>query len=738
MDQFLCKLKGLCVLPFMEQERAPEKRALTKKLLLNRLTAILEGTASGTLSLSLLGQSYKQQYGKSLAGDVMKVEGLSLVKCLEMHCGRFRVKDQEVSLVKSVPLHDGARVVVKDRLLKVLQEMPDLRCKISVLSSCYKTRFGSSLSKDVQGSVPAFLAAFPGEFRLIDGSDVEWSGRRRDVVIDMPDLERADAFIHREIRFAGGVVALGALGKRFGESFPGYVLKATLGVKKLTDYFSKSLVYVLSSDGSMVSFQPEWLRKKLSEWLTANHLQHLDRHFAPNSSVGSVLQYSDEDLSRLIQSKGASYRDAVILESAIKKELSLWNSLIPAGFFVIQEGFAYDPNCELGHGDRGTAVYRGVYQGLAVAVKRLPCQLWTVAESEIDSLRNAKADETKHLVTCYFYYRDVNFSYLALSLCECTVFDCIRQQLAVPCDMSSEDVQVRVLQEICEGMKHLHAHRLIHRDLKPTNILLDAAGVVKIADMGLTRQLVEDEAHISSTSSAGTLGWQPREVLRGERATVKVDIFSFGLVAHFVITKGMHLFGTLNERVARIERDERDEHSIVWLNEHQCFTGKDLILTCCQENPTMRPTFDCLLMHPYFWSTDQTVRFLQELKKLFDQRADVKLKLDELTSDLEVFPQSGWYDVAGMKEIADAATNAFTEKAKRELSPLLNLFRNVCSHLQQNRVWRRFDRNENVLKFFLDRFPKLIIVTWRNIGEALKLLNVEPQQDFQVFFKRSF
>jgi serine/threonine-protein kinase/endoribonuclease IRE1 len=717
----------------MEQERPPEEAALTRKLLLNRLTAILEVTESGTLSVALLGHRYKQQYGMSLADDVKRVEGLSVGKFLEVHCSRFRLKDREVSLVKSVPLHDGAPIVIKDRLVKVCKEMPDIRCKISVLCGRYEACFGSPLSKDVQGSVIAFLSAFPGDFRVIDRSDVEWLGRR-DVVIDAPGLEEADAFICRELDFAGGIVALSALGKSFGESFPGYVLKVALGVKKLSDYFSKSPVYVLSKDGSMVSFQPKWLRKKLCEWLTANHLQHLDRHFAPNASVGSVLQYSDQDLSRLIQSKGVSYRDAANLESVIKKELSLRNTRIPADFCVIQEGFAYDPNFELGHGDRGTAVYRGVYQGLAVAVKRLPCQLWTVAESEIDSLRNAKADETKHLVTCYFHCRDVNFSYLALSLCECTVFDCIQQQLTVPCDLNVKSVQIRVLREICEGMKHLHAHRMIHRDLKPTNILLDAAGVVKIADMGLTRQLVEDESHISSTSSAGTLGWQPREVLRGERATAKVDVFSFGLVAHYVITKGMHLFGSLNERVARIERDERDEHSTVWLNEHQCFAVKDLILACCQANPTARPTFARLLMHPYFWSTDETVRFLQELKKLFDQRADVKLKLDELTADLGVFPQSGWYDVDGMKEIADAATNDFTDKAKRELSPLLNLFRNVCSHLQQNRVWRRFDSNENVVGFFLDRFPKMIIVTWRNIGQALKLLDVEPQQDLKAYF----
>lgn len=71
----------------------------------------------------------------------------------------------------------------------------------------------------------------------------------------------------------------------------------------------------------------------------------------------------------------------------------------------------------------------------------------------------------------------------------------------------------------------------------------------------------------------------------------------------------------------------------------------------------------------------------------------MRSKLDELTAHFDVFPQSGWYNVDGMQEIADAATNDFTEKSKHELSPLLNLFRNVCSHLHENRVWRRFESN---------------------------------------------
>lgn len=252
-----------------------------------------------------------------------------------------------------------------------------------------------------------------------------------------------------------------------------------------------------------------------------------------------------------------------------------------------------------------------------------------------------------------------------------------------------------------------------------------------MADMGLTRKLIEDESHISSTSSAGTLGWQPPEVLRGERAGVTVDVFSFGLVSYFMLSQGGHPFGNPGERVARIERFEP---SFEWFDLHHYFVAKDLVISCVQQNPLLRPQFECLLIHPYFWSVDRAVAFLQETKKVFDHGPRIRSKFDELTVGLDVFPLTGWYDVPGMQEIADSAQNEFTDESKRKLSPLLKLCRNVCSHQPQNAVWNRFKTNSDAVQFFFERFPKLLIVSWLKIREVMKLLNLEPPKDLQGFY----
>ncbi|XP_050272346.1 cysteine-rich receptor-like protein kinase 3 isoform X4 [Quercus robur] len=94
------------------------------------------------------------------------------------------------------------------------------------------------------------------------------------------------------------------------------------------------------------------------------------------------------------------------------------------------------------------------------------------------------------------------------------------------------DVRYKIILGTAEGLAYLHEEsklRIIHRDIKLSNILLNEDFMPKIADFGLARLFPEDKTHIS-TAIAGTLGYMaPEYVVRG-KLTEKADVYSFGVL----------------------------------------------------------------------------------------------------------------------------------------------------------------------------------------------------------------
>src|SRR5579864_297472 len=92
---------------------------------------------------------------------------------------------------------------------------------------------------------------------------------------------------------------------------------------------------------------------------------------------------------------------------------------------------------------------------------------------------------------------------------------------------------VRIAAELLEGLAALHALAIVHRDVKPANVLLTASGEVKLADFGLARHLDRDETRATlNRALIGTVDYLSPEQALGGEADPRSDLYAAGLVLY--------------------------------------------------------------------------------------------------------------------------------------------------------------------------------------------------------------
>ncbi|CAF1296310.1 unnamed protein product [Rotaria sordida] len=125
---------------------------------------------------------------------------------------------------------------------------------------------------------------------------------------------------------------------------------------------------------------------------------------------------------------------------------------------------------------------------------------------------------------------------------------------------------------IASGMRKLHAHTMIHRDIRPDNILVSNNFTAKIGDMGIARIFNPEERH----TLIGCLPFMPPEFHRGDgQYDQSLDVFTYGLTLNELFTEKIHRFNQSTKHVQLIEQ------SPIFI---------DLILQCIRDESTRRPT----------------------------------------------------------------------------------------------------------------------------------------------------
>ena len=158
----------------------------------------------------------------------------------------------------------------------------------------------------------------------------------------------------------------------------------------------------------------------------------------------------------------------------------------------------------------------------------------------------------------------------------------------------------RLMQQICEGVQHLHTKRIIHCDLKPENILLFYdAGSAKVADFGLSRLFPEDAASVTVQTRCGTPGYCAPEVINRQICGAKIDIWACGVICYILLCGyppfPMDMDPDSLEKVTNAEFQFPAKHWSV-VSE----TATDLIGKMLVADPNERLSIDGVLAHPWF------------------------------------------------------------------------------------------------------------------------------------------
>ncbi|KEH33072.1 S-locus lectin kinase family protein [Medicago truncatula] len=193
---------------------------------------------------------------------------------------------------------------------------------------------------------------------------------------------------------------------------------------------------------------------------------------------------------------------------------------------------------KLGEGGFGP-VYKGIMvDGQEIAVKRLAKTSIQGSEefkNEVKMMATLQHRNLVKLLGCSIRQDEklLIYEFMPNRSLDYFIFDTMRSKLL------NWNKRLEIINGIARGLLYLHqdsTQRIIHRDLKTSNILLDIDMIPKISDFGLARSFMGDEAEANTNRVMGSYGYMPPEYAAHGSFSIKSDVFSFGVVVLEIIS----------------------------------------------------------------------------------------------------------------------------------------------------------------------------------------------------------
>lgn len=181
---------------------------------------------------------------------------------------------------------------------------------------------------------------------------------------------------------------------------------------------------------------------------------------------------------------------------------------------------------------------------------------------------------------------------------------------------------LRILIQVAKALEYSHTHKILHRDVKPSNILIDSNRQAYLTDFGIAKVALIDQG-VTGKVTLGTSGYMSPEQIRAERVDERSDIYSFGVILYELASR-QSLFPTESDIETITKHLHEKPLPPKKLNPQISSKFQKIILKCIEKDPKYR-----------FQSFSEIIPLLEDQYLLFLKKSQMKFSFDAVLKPFE-------------------------------------------------------------------------------------------------------